>query len=66
MLMRKIVLMEDYKRYGYSYGELLRGLYVWGRKNRANKSFVQCVLALESAQMTDLYQNYIKIEQSEC
>lgn len=56
--------IRDYKQYGYSYGELLRGLYVWGRKNRANKNFVQCVLALESAQMTDLYQKFVRLEQS--
>ena len=52
---------EVYSRYGYSYGELLRGLYMLGREDRSYKSFVHCVLAIETSQLTDLYQHYLRL-----
>lgn len=53
---------ENYNRYGYSYGELLRSLYMLGREKGDYKSFVHCVLALETSQMTDLYQRFLRLK----
>lgn len=42
--------------YEYNYGELLRGLNLLGKQRREYKSIVHCVLALETAQLTNLYE----------
>lgn len=46
---------EEYQRRGYSYGELLRGLYILGREKRQYKPLIHCVLAMDTVEMTRLY-----------
>lgn len=56
---------DDYTKYGYSYGELLRGLYTLGREDREEKKFVHCVLALETAELSDLYMRSTRTDADE-
>ena len=45
----------DYEAYGYSYGELLRGLYILGKEQKEYKPLIHCILAFETLSMTQLY-----------
>ena len=45
----------DYEEFGYSYGELLRSIYCWGRSGRSNKMIIHCILAYLSGSMTREY-----------
>lgn len=56
---------KDYEKYGYSYGELLRGLYTIGRERSEEKTLVHCILALETAQLTNLYIMSLKSSEDE-
>lgn len=46
---------KDYLDFEYSYGELLRSLYLWGRTKNSNKKIVHCILADLTAKMTRSY-----------
>ncbi len=39
------------EKYGYSYGELLRTLYCWGRVDEQSKEIVRCLMAYLSLEM---------------
>lgn len=51
-------LVEDIKKYGYSYGEILRSIYCVGRINFGNKQLIRCLLAYFSIEMTHVYYKY--------
>lgn len=53
--------VADYKHYSYSYGELLRGIYVAGREAlKEKKQLIHCILALETVSLTNIYLKSIK------
>lgn len=47
--------IHSYKKFGPSYGELLRGIYLLGRAEEAEKPLIHCILALESVLLTRSY-----------
>lgn len=47
--------VNDYRKYGYSYGELLRGFYILGKEKKEYKPLIHCILAFETLTMTQLY-----------
>ena len=58
---------HDYLTFDYSYGELLRSIYLWGRtfnpnKSNSNKKIVHCILADLTAQMTRIYYRMLQFE----
>ncbi|MFQ9514598.1 MAG: hypothetical protein ACLRZ9_02100 [Eubacterium sp.] len=59
--MEEGIYIKDYRRFMYSYGELLKGIYVYGRKGIENKLFIHCVLALETLCLTNIYRNSFTI-----
>lgn len=50
--------LKDIDQYGYSYGELLRLIYCWGRTSDEAKEFMRSMLAYYSLTMTSLYARY--------
>lgn len=55
---------NEYEIYKYSYGELLRSIYLWGRTSDAGKQQVHCVLAYLTDEMTNVYYNMLREEYS--
>ena len=53
---------RDYADFEYSYGELLRSLYLWGRTHNSNKKIVHCILADLTAKMTRCYYDMLQID----
>lgn len=51
-------LAEVTRYYGYSYGELLRIIYCWGRVNDEYKELVRCLMAFFSVELRHLYWQY--------
>lgn len=51
-------LVKSIQSYGYSYGELLRIIYYWGRVNEQSKEMIRCLLAYYSVEMTCLFWQY--------
>lgn len=47
---------QSYAEYGYSYGEFLKAIYIFGRKHAEDKALVHCMLALETVSLTSLFQ----------
>jgi hypothetical protein len=41
----------DYDEDKYTYGDLIQGIYEYGRQNEMNKSFVKCILASFTSEM---------------
>lgn len=55
----------DYRVFEYSFGELLRSLYLWGRAKDSNKRIVHCILAYLTAQMTRNYYEMLRYDYQE-
>lgn len=51
-------LKEILEYYGYSYGEVLRSIYCWGREDENNKGLLHCFMAYYTVMMTNLYLHY--------
>lgn len=52
----KDVTMEERNR--YSYADLIRKIYIWGRLNYEDKPFISCVMASFTSEMVREYLNY--------
>lgn len=48
-------LVKNLEFYGYSYGEILRIIYCWGRVDKEGKEMIRCLLAYYSLEMTGSY-----------
>lgn len=55
--------VRDYERLGYSYGELLRGLYILGKESTKYNELIDCVLAMETVMATKIYQHMLYEEE---
>ena len=53
---------NEYEIYKYSYGELLRSIYLLGRTNDAGKQQVHCMLAYLTDEMTNVYYKMLREE----
>lgn len=52
--------------YGYSYGEVLRCIYCWGREEDDHKGLLNCFMAFYTVKITNLYLHYLyESEESE-
>lgn len=51
-------LSNDIMDYGYSYGELMRIIYCWGRVNEEDKEIIRCLLAYYSIEFTRIFYRY--------
>lgn len=51
-------LRDDYKTFGYSYGELLRAIYCMGRTHIYDKKLVHAILAMYSLTLTKIFYRY--------
>lgn len=51
-------LGRNIEKYGYSYGELLRTLYCWGRVDEQSKEIVRCLMAYLSLEMKHVHYLY--------
>ena len=53
-----IGLGESIAKAGYSYGEVLRIIYCWGRVNNESKAFVRCFLAYANLELTKEFRDF--------
>lgn len=53
---------EEYRIYGYSYGELMRSFYFLGREQIYDKKLVHALLAMYSLVLTKIFYNYRRRE----
>ncbi len=53
-------LVADLRFYGYSYGEVLRIVYCWGRVDAEHKEMIRCLLAFYSLELTRSYVHYCR------
>ena len=51
-------LADIVDEYEYSYGEIMRIIYCWGRCDEQSKEIIRCLLAFYSLEMTRLYYYY--------
>lgn len=51
-------LKEGYKKFGYSYGELLHGIYCVGRLQTYDKRLIHVILAMYSLTLTKIFYRY--------
>ncbi len=59
-------LREILRYYGYSYGEMIRFIYYWGREGGSqNKKPIHCMIALGTARLTREYLRYRCSEKEE-
>ena len=50
---------QDYKRGEYTYGDLLRGIYVFGRELTSSRELIHCVIADYTIDFTNIYNKMI-------